>query len=385
MLAKFALSCYKEIISCSAKDIEEIGMSILIPRFAQDIVAKLIEETKAVMEKDGPIIRTEGNIIVVGDIHGKFHDLVRIFATNGYPPLNKYLFLGDYVDRGEQSLDVILFLYILKLNFPEHIYLLRGNHEFRDVNKQYGFLANVFMIYEGKEVWEMFNDAFEYMPLCAFIGEEIFCVHGGISGRVRKSTLENLHFPIKDCSLVQDMVWSDPTEDATGKANSLRGKGIMFGIHVLLEFCKDMNVKMVIRAHECVNGFKFSLNKAVLTIFSSSNYGNTNNPSGFAYIDEEYNIVCTNLPPLPSIKATEISFHNVQYMQSRPQNLIRNCISSRLLNTPSRQGQRRLSNGSILRKLPPVANTTIESLRPRALHAHIPIPTPKTTSRSSRY
>ena len=156
----------------------------------------------------------------------------------------------------------------------------------------------------------------------------------------------------------------------------------MFGYHVLLEFFKDMNVKMIIRAHECVNGYKFCIRHSVLTLFSSSNYGTAKNPAGYAHVDQDLNVHCVQLPPLEAIKANEINYHNVTYLQSRPQNVIPNCVSCRMFNSPSRYG-RRLSNASAVRKFPSVCNTTIDIVHRRVFPV-LPIPT-RTNPRSSRF
>ncbi|TIA18896.1 phospho protein phosphatase PPZ, partial [Aureobasidium pullulans] len=76
---------------------------------------------------------------IVGDVHGQYTDLLRMFEMCGFPPNSNYLFLGDYVDRGKQSLETILLLLCYKLRYPENFFLLRGNHECANVTRVYGF------------------------------------------------------------------------------------------------------------------------------------------------------------------------------------------------------------------------------------------------------
>ena len=319
MFKEFALSCYREIITCSPEMAIEVGTSILIPRFPENFICRLIKETVEVLKLESPLLYGEPPFIVVGDIHGNFHDLIRIFTINGFPPQKKYLFLGDYVDRGCMSLDVITFLFVLKLNFPNYIYLLRGNHEFEDINDTYGFLDSVMKVYKDKTVWKMFNGAFNYLPICMFINREIFCVHGGISDKVTKEALEKLEYPITYSKLIEDMTWSDPHQQVQTTTNSMRGKGVFFGYKTLRTFFNETGAKLIIRGHQCVDAREYTLDKAVLTLFSSSNYGNTPNKCGYAVIDGNNHVKCYKIQPLPKIiNADEMVYYNVSYAFNSP-------------------------------------------------------------------
>ena len=79
---------------------------------------------------------------VTGDVHGQYSDLLRLFEYGGFPPEANYLFLGDYVDRGKQSLETICLLLAFKCKYPENFFLLRGNHECSSINRIYGFFGN---------------------------------------------------------------------------------------------------------------------------------------------------------------------------------------------------------------------------------------------------
>lgn len=98
----------------------------------------------------------------------------------GFPPQSKYIFLGDYVDRGPFSIEVLMLLFAYKILYPEEVTLLRGNHESRPVNMQYGFFLECKRRY-SPVLYEHFQYAFYCMPFCARVEKRILCMHGGIS------------------------------------------------------------------------------------------------------------------------------------------------------------------------------------------------------------
>ena len=291
----YSLVPYHEILSLAPEEVNKIGDSVKIPLFSQEHLLDIIKTAKRTISMNPPLRYLNGPIVVVGDLHGNFHDLIRILLMNGLPPKTHYLFLGDYVDRGDFSIEVITLLLLLKINFPEEITLLRGNHEFRKINETYGFLKSVKKVYGNVQLWEEFNICFDYLPFAAVIDNYYFCVHGGISSDLNSlSQINNIQLPFRDDAtdkLVEDLVWSDPNQGVPMFESNPRGPGQYFGIIAVSEFFKNTGLKMIIRAHECVNGMRMTLQNQVCTVFSSSNYNRSNNDGGFLYIDSTHKYV----------------------------------------------------------------------------------------------
>ena len=241
------------------------------------------EEVKALCAKAKDIFIKEPNIQIVhcpvtvcGDIHGQFHDLLELFKVGGYAPDTNYLFMGDYVDRGTFSVESVSLLLALKLKYPNRIFLLRGNHESRQICFQYGFYEEITRKYGNANPWRYFNDLFDYMPIAAIIEGKIFCVHGGLSplvSTVDQIRLINRKQEIPHEGAFCDLMWSDPDE-IEAWVISQRGAGYIFGWKVVDEFNRINNLSLICRAHQLVqDGFKYWFKaKNLVTVWSAPNY-----------------------------------------------------------------------------------------------------------------
>lgn len=215
---------------------------------------------------------------ICGDIHGQYTDLLRLFEMGGFPSVERpYLFLGDYVDRAQQSIETACLLLCYKLKFPEHVVLLRGNHECSSINRVYGFYDECKRRYNLK-LWRAFCCVFDCLPIACVIAERIFCVHGGLSPSLhRMEQLLRVKRPLTvgDCGMVCDLLWSDPDPDVSGWAESGRGVSYQFGPSVIDAFLEKHDFDLIVRAHQVVeDGYEFFHGRKLVTIFSAPNYCN---------------------------------------------------------------------------------------------------------------
>lgn len=310
----FILSAYKAILDIKIENLMTIGVDVPIPSFSPTHLMSLCIKSIQHFQEQPSLIEIQGPIIVVGDLHGSLHDAIRIFSMFGQPPKQKYLFLGDYVDRGPYSLEVMTMLLAFFCAYPEHIFLIRGNHEFRPVNAQYGFKMEIIMAYGSGDIWESFQNVFDWLPIAAVIGDELFCVHGGLSPMLSTiDVIKEIVRPVSDTSnqLIMDMLWSDPSDNYLEFSESKRGTGITYGQVAIKNFLAKNKFKWIIRAHQYVEeGVSIFPQGPVVTVFSSSCYGVCRqNKSGILRISETNNLEPICLPALTKLRREVACFY----------------------------------------------------------------------------
>jgi serine/threonine-protein phosphatase 2A catalytic subunit len=267
-------------------------------------------EIKFICERSKEIFAIESNVVIVrspvtvcGDIHGQFYDLIQLFEIGGRCPDTNYLFMGDYVDRGYYSVEVICLLLCLKIRFKNRIFLTRGNHESRQITKEYGFYDECLKKYSNPLVWKWFTDVFDYLPLSAIVDSKFFCLHGGLSPNIESldhiRMIDRFH-EVPNEGTMCDLLWSDP-EDRQGFEHSPRGAGYVFGKDSSEEFCLKNNLKMICRAHQCIPlGYQYFHNERGCTIFSAPNYCyRLSNDAAIMEIDEYQNTKIHTFEPAP--------------------------------------------------------------------------------------
>jgi diadenosine tetraphosphatase ApaH/serine/threonine PP2A family protein phosphatase len=258
------------------------------------------------------VLRQEDSLVAVplpcrvyGDIHGQLLDLLEFFNAFSWPDKRRgdifsmsYVFLGDFVDRGAYSCDVITLLFSLKILYPTKVFLVRGNHEDRLMNVNYGFHDNCQRKFgvDGQDIWERVNDVFEFLPIAALVENVILCIHGGIGDCINSlDDLRGIPKPIQVAGeitpsttrqerMILDALWSDPTDNdqVLGVHVSPRGKNTCrFGPDRVQDFNRRNRLKLIIRAHECVqHGYEYFAAGQLLTVFSATNYCNQYNNDG---------------------------------------------------------------------------------------------------------
>ena len=258
--------------------------------FTESLINYILRTGRALLMSEPSLVQLEAPVNICGDTHGQIHDLSSIFQAGKMPPQARYLFLGDYVDRGKFGIEVFCILLGLKLLHPTHMYILRGNHEVGTINRHYGFFDECKRRYSVK-LYKAFNDVFNCLPIAALVEGAVLCMHGGISPHLKRlDDIANVRRPFmpQDTGLVCDLLWADPTEIPGWQANE-RGVSYTFGPDVLRKCMAELDVDLVVRAHQVMEeGFGFFAERSLVTVFSASNYtGEFENCSAMLVMDQD--------------------------------------------------------------------------------------------------
>ncbi|GMN32686.1 hypothetical protein TIFTF001_003794 [Ficus carica] len=268
---------------------------------------QLCAASKEIFLSQPNLLELEAPIKICGDVHGQYSDLLRLFEYGGFPPEANYLFLGDYVDRGKQSIETICLLLAYKIKYKENFFLLRGNHECASINRIYGFYDECKRRFNVR-VWKTFTDCFNCLPVAALIDEKILCMHGGLSPDLKHlDQIRNIARPVDvpDQGLLCDLLWADPDKDIEGWGENDRGVSFTFGADKVAEFLEKHDLDLVCRAHQPIvvnqahesqadfrtyvveDGYEFFAKRQLVTIFSAPNYcGEFDNAGAMMSVDD---------------------------------------------------------------------------------------------------
>ncbi|PCH44682.1 serine/threonine protein phosphatase 2B [Wolfiporia cocos MD-104 SS10] len=253
------------------------------------------EHAMYILEKGTELLRAEPNLLYVdapvtvcGDIHGQYYDLMKLFEIGGSPANTRYLFLGDYVDRGYFSIECVLYLWSLKIWYPDTLFLLRGNHECRHLTDYFTFKLECKRKY-SEQLYEACMQSFCALPLAAIMNKQFFCIHGGLSPELQTlddiRNIDRFREPPTQ-GLMCDILWSDPVEDFGQEKisesfvhNHVRGCSYFFTYQAACQFLERNKLLSIIRAHEAQDaGYRMYRKTrttgfpSVMTLFSAPNY-----------------------------------------------------------------------------------------------------------------
>ncbi|KAL0206836.1 hypothetical protein P9112_012547 [Eukaryota sp. TZLM1-RC] len=295
--------------------IEQLRKCELPPESQMELLCKKATEMLAHQPN---VICISTPITVVGDIHGQYWDLIEMFKITGDCPDTNFLFLGDYVDRGYYSIEVAALLIALKVRYPQRVFLLRGNHESRQITQVYGFYDECCRKYGSPNMWKQFTDLFDHLPLAALINNSIFCLHGGLSPSLETieqiRSLERTVDPPHEGAMC-DILWSDP-DDRLGWGVSPRGAGYTFGHDISETFCHNNSLKLLVRAHQLVMaGYNWSHDNKVVTVFSAPNYCyRCGNQAAIMELDDNGDYKFIQYDPAPRRGEPHVSLRTPEYL-----------------------------------------------------------------------
>ncbi|TPP39998.1 Calcineurin-like phosphoesterase family protein [Leishmania donovani] len=257
----------------------------------EEDIRVVLETVREIFITQPMLLEIRPPVRVCGDTHGQYYDLLRIYEKCGFPPYSNYLFLGDYVDRGKQSVETIVLQFCYKIVYPENFFLLRGNHECASINKMYGFFDDVKRRYNIK-LFKAFTDVFNTMPVCCVISEKIICMHGGLSPDLTDLTAINEILrpcDVPDRGILCDLLWADPENEVRGFLESDRGVSYLFGEDIVNDFLDMVDMDLIVRAHQVVQrGYEFFASRQLVTVFSAPNYcGEFDNDAAVMTIDDK--------------------------------------------------------------------------------------------------
>mmetsp|Transcript_31865 Transcript_31865/g.62733 ORF Transcript_31865/g.62733 Transcript_31865/m.62733 type:complete len:319 (-) Transcript_31865:189-1145(-) len=264
--------------TAAAKLLGQLERGVLPP---ESVACALVHQATAVLAKLPTLVEIDlpagSRLHVVGDLHGQYSELLKVLAVCGWPASrqNYFIFNGDFVDRGNKSVEVMLALLALLAAHPGTVFLNRGNHETQRMNQRYGFYREVLEKY-SKTAYVAFLDSFRQLPLATLVNKAALVLHGGLFSHdgVSLADVASIDRRQDDFTqgLAQDLLWSDPTS-RPGRFASPRGAGVHFGPDVTKRFCAENGLQCCIRSHEMVpGGYVWQAGAPCVTVFSAANY-----------------------------------------------------------------------------------------------------------------
>lgn len=308
----------QEISDIDLSQIDLDDISFRLPHFNKETIIDICSKATEIFKNEDILINLKrSHVYTIGDLHGNLFDVLRIIKQLGLPSKEKnptYIFLGDIVDRGEFSLETVFIIFILKLLYPQNVYVIRGNHEFDSTCSEGGFKDDVIKIYD-LDTYNSFLEVFSYLPLAVLINNQVLCLHGGIGPNFHSlNQIKQINRPIVDYNddILISLLWSDPEETIQEFKNSYRGIGYVFGCDVFHRFIQENHLNLIVRGHECVDkGYQYLFGERLITVFSASKYcGCAHNSAGVIQLVDGLNPISIEFDPIEYIERDMVTFYD---------------------------------------------------------------------------
>lgn len=306
VLWKFYEDTFAENIDRYAQRQLRLRLPFLPPAVFGSLLDKLIQTVRS----EPLIVRESGDYIVIGDLRGSILDFLRVLRRFGSPRVQKYLFLGNYSNGGELSVQVITLVFLLKVLFPTNVVVLRGCFEFDETCTGGTLRSEIDMLYGETNVYSKVIAAFNWLPLAMIMNEKAFCVNGGIGRETAKlELLEETERPIEGFKQqnVVEIMWSSPTDLLPMFLPSSQSYGVLFGPQAVTQFLRATNLDILIRGNGVSEtGYESQFNGVVQTVFTASMIEGSNGSAVLECRNGVINPVC--MPCVMPMKRNGVTF-----------------------------------------------------------------------------
>jgi len=236
---------------------------------SRELLISIIDASRRLHRLEENVLHLTGEYAIVGDLHGHFLDFLNMIDMIGQD--TGIVFLGDYVDRGFNSVELIIYLLVSKVMNPHRIVLLRGNHENRSQTAVYGFQEECLSKYDHYVYWKL-CEAFGLLPVAVIVNSEYFCVHGGISPGLSVEWISRQD-RVVEYGEISCILWGDPTDEVATFESSQRGAGYLYGSAAVEGFLRRVGCEYLVRSHQLVaDGYEEKFGGKCITVWSAPNY-----------------------------------------------------------------------------------------------------------------
>jgi len=332
-----------------------------LPIFPVEDVEVLCNIVTDIFSKEDAVLTIDGPVVVVGSLHGHIFDLLRVLKLNGFPPETKYLFMGNFINNGDFSLETSIILFCLKALYPQHVSIIRGNNEFDYMCSRYGLFNEIAKSYNNSRAYGAFLSAFAQIPLACVINNNIVCLSAGI-GPKNKSIRKLIDFPrpiheFKD-DFISSILWSEPSQNHNYFVPNPNGNGYSFGKQSFMEFMQHNSYKIMIRTQNNIpEGHCYGFDDRLISISSTS-----------STIEKELNMtsILTVLPDsmikvISMISLRDLKRDDVVFIRSiQPKSIeVEECFSSETTHNEALPSLKKSKNQTTASTLPPTISMRI--------------------------